>query len=60
MLMKMLINGMAADAADGAVLTVTNPATGAVIDTVPKAAPEDVKKAVQAAKASRFTRRWRS
>jgi len=50
--MKMLINGLATDAADGAVLKVTNPATGAIIDTVPKATPDDVKKAVQAAKAA--------
>ncbi len=50
--MKMLINGKAMDAADGAVLKVTNPATGAIIDTVPKAGPADVEKAVQAAKAA--------
>ena len=52
MRMKMLINGKAMDAADGAVLKVTNPATGAIIDTVPKAGPADVEKAVQAAKAA--------
>ena len=35
--MKMIINGKEADASDSKVIEVTNPATGAVIDTVPAA-----------------------
>ncbi|MDD2969756.1 MAG: aldehyde dehydrogenase family protein, partial [Lachnospiraceae bacterium] len=48
--MKMIINGMPADASDGGVLEVLNPATGKVIDTVPQATREDVEAAVSAAK----------
>lgn len=48
--MKMIINGKAADAAGLAVLEVTNPATGAVVDTVPSAAKADIDAAVAAAK----------
>ncbi len=50
--MKMLINGQPADAKDGAVIEVTNPATGQVIDTVPSASKEDVDRAVAGAKAA--------
>lgn len=50
--MKMIINGKAADASDGKILEVTNPATGAVIDTVPSATLEDVEAAVSAAKSA--------
>lgn len=48
--MKMLIGGRAVDAADGASIDVINPATGAVVDTVPAATAEDVAKAVACAK----------
>lgn len=48
--MKMFIDGKAVDASDSKVIEVTNPATGAVVDTVPAATPEDVKQAVAAAK----------
>ena len=47
--MKMLINGQPADAKDGAVIDVINPANGKVIDTVPSASKEDVDRAVEAA-----------
>lgn len=50
--MKMFINGVPADAADGKVIEVINPATGTVVDTVPAATEEDIKKAVTAAKAA--------
>lgn len=48
--MKMYINGAAADASDGQVIEVTNPATGAVIDTIPSATQEDIARAVEAAR----------
>ena len=52
--MKMIIDGKPVDSQDGAVIEVLNPATGAVIDTVPAATAEDValavSKAVQAQK----------
>ncbi len=44
--MKMIIGGKAVDASNGEVIKVTNPATGAVVDTVPSATEEDVKLAV--------------
>lgn len=44
--MKMIIGGKAADARDGAVIEVLNPADGAVVDTVPAATKEDVDEAV--------------
>ena len=48
--MKMIINGQAVDASDGAVIEVTNPANGKVIDTVPAATEQDVALAVEKAK----------
>ncbi len=48
--MKMMIGGQAVGAADGATIDVVNPATGQVIDTVPAATEEDIKRAVQKAK----------
>lgn len=50
--MKMFINGKACDASSGETIEVTNPANGAVIDTVPAATPEDVASAVAYAKAA--------
>ena len=48
--MKMFINGIPTDAADGKTIDVINPATGAVVDTVPAATKEDVDAAVDYAK----------
>ena len=47
--MKMLMNGCWTDSSDGKVQNVVNPATGAVIDTVPCATREDVTKAIDIA-----------
>ena len=47
--MKMIINGKPADASDGAVIDVINPATGKAFDTVPSATKEDIDRAVKAA-----------
>lgn len=47
--MKMIINGVSVDASDGAVQEVVNPATLQVIDTVPSATAEDVKRAIDGA-----------
>lgn len=47
--MKMYINGEAVGASDGLTIDVINPATGAVVDTVPAATQEDVDFAVKAA-----------
>ena len=44
--MKMIIGGKTVDAADGKTIKVTNPATGAVIDTIPAATPADIEQAV--------------
>ncbi|MGI6105322.1 MAG: aldehyde dehydrogenase family protein [Raoultibacter sp.] len=53
--MKMIINGQAVDASDGQVIEVINPATGAVVDTVPSATEADVARAVQMAVAGQKT-----
>ena len=47
---KNLIGSKWLDASDGAVITITNPATGEVIDTVPESTQKDCDAAVQAAK----------
>jgi acyl-CoA reductase-like NAD-dependent aldehyde dehydrogenase len=47
--MKMLIEGKGVEALSGLVIEVRNPATGDVIDTVPRAGIEDVKAALQVA-----------
>lgn len=47
--MKMIINGKPADASDGAVIDIINPATGKAFDTVPSATKEDIDRAVKAA-----------
>lgn len=54
--MKMFINGKAVDSSDGQTIEVTNPATGAVLDTVPAATAEDVAQAVAYAKAAQ--KKW--
>lgn len=54
--MKMFINGIPCDASDGVTIDVINPATGAVVDTVPAATKEDVDKAVACAKAAQ--KKW--
>ena len=48
--MKMIINGKTVDASDKAVIKVTNPANGKIIDTVPAATEADVAMAVEKAK----------
>lgn len=50
--MKMIIDGVRADASNLAVQTVINPATLQVIDTVPSATSEDVKRAIDGAVAA--------
>jgi len=47
--MKMLINGMHADASNGETINVTNPATGEFLYTIPRATTEDIDKAIEAA-----------
>ena len=47
--MKMIINGKKTDSVSGAVFDVIAPATGKVIDSVPKATAEDVENAITAA-----------
>jgi succinate-semialdehyde dehydrogenase/glutarate-semialdehyde dehydrogenase len=47
--MKMLINGERMDAANGATTEVRNPATGEVVDTVPKGDASDTRRAIEAA-----------
>jgi acyl-CoA reductase-like NAD-dependent aldehyde dehydrogenase len=53
---KMIVGGKHVDARDGAVMEIRNPATGEVVDTVPRASVEDVRQAVDAA-ADAF-RKW--
>lgn len=48
----MLIGGERVDAVDGARISVSDPATGAVVDEVPAAAAADVDRAVAAARAA--------
>jgi acyl-CoA reductase-like NAD-dependent aldehyde dehydrogenase len=50
---KMLIDGAWTAAADGATDEIRNPATGALIDTVPRASAADVRRAVDAAQAGK-------
>ena len=50
--MKLWINGEWADSTARATIEVTDPATEAVLDTVPAGTPEDVERAVAAAKAA--------
>ena len=53
--MKMFINGASVDASNGEVIEVINPATGAVVDTVPAATKEDVDLAVEKAAAAKLS-----
>jgi acyl-CoA reductase-like NAD-dependent aldehyde dehydrogenase len=48
----MFINGERVDAASGATTEVRNPATGEVVDTVPRADVEDTRRAIDAAAAA--------
>jgi acyl-CoA reductase-like NAD-dependent aldehyde dehydrogenase len=48
----MIINGERVGAASGATMQVRNPATGEVVDTVPKADAEDTRRAIDAAAAA--------
>lgn len=54
--MKMFIGGKSVDASDGQVIKVINPATGAVIDSIPSATEEDV--AIAVAEAKRGQKIW--
>lgn len=47
--MKMIINGKAVDSSNGETFAITNPATGVVIDLVPKATEADLTAAIDAA-----------
>lgn len=47
--MKMIIGGNYVDASNGAVIEVTNPYDGTLVDTVPNATKEDIDKAVNIA-----------
>jgi len=49
---KMWINGAWADTASGEAIEITDPATEEVLDTVPAGTPQDVERAVAAAKAT--------
>jgi acyl-CoA reductase-like NAD-dependent aldehyde dehydrogenase len=49
---KMFVGGESVDARSGAVMEIRNPATGEVVDTVPKADAEDVRHAVEVAHAA--------
>jgi acyl-CoA reductase-like NAD-dependent aldehyde dehydrogenase len=51
--MKMLIGGERVDSVSGQVFEVRNPATGAVVDKVPRAGVEDVRKAIEVARKGR-------
>jgi lactaldehyde dehydrogenase len=51
--MRMLIAGAWCDASDGATIAVRNPGTGQVIDEVPSASEEDVRRAIAAAQEGR-------
>jgi acyl-CoA reductase-like NAD-dependent aldehyde dehydrogenase len=51
--MKMLIGGERVDAASGKVFPIKNPATGEVLDHVPQAGVEDVRRAIDVARRGR-------
>jgi aldehyde dehydrogenase (NAD+) len=56
---KLFINGRHEDSVGEIAIPIVNPATGETITTVPDAAPEDVDRAVAAARASFETKSWR-
>jgi acyl-CoA reductase-like NAD-dependent aldehyde dehydrogenase len=51
--MQMLLGGQRVDAESGRVFPIKNPATGEVVDVVPQAGPEDVRKAIDVARRGR-------
>lgn len=51
--MKMLLGGERVDAASGRVIDIRNPATGELIDVVPQAGPDDVRRALAFARRGR-------
>ena len=51
--MKMLLGGERVDAASGRVIEIRNPATGELIDVVPQAGPDDVRRALAFARRGR-------
>jgi len=50
--MQMFVNGARVDAASGATMEVHNPASGEVVDRVPKADADDTRRAIEAAAAA--------
>src|SRR5215470_5107348 len=50
--MQMIVNGQRVDSASGATMEVRNPATGEVVDTVPRADADDTRRAIDAAAAA--------
>src|ERR1051325_7045797 len=46
---QMFINGERVDAASGATMEVRNPATGGLVDSVPRADADDTRRAIEAA-----------
>src|SRR5262245_39550837 len=55
---RLIINGEAVDSASGRTFTTVNPATEEVITTVAQAGPEDVDRAVAAARAAFESGPW--
>jgi acyl-CoA reductase-like NAD-dependent aldehyde dehydrogenase len=49
---RMIVGGEPTDARSGAVMEIRNPATGELVDTVPKADAEDVRRAIEVAHAA--------
>src|SRR5438270_10979137 len=49
---QMIVNGERVNAVSGATMEVRNPATGEVVDTVPKADAADTRRAIDAAAAA--------
>ena len=56
---KLFIDGKAEDALSGKTIAVMNPATGEIVTTVPEAGPEDVERAVSAARRTFESGAWR-
>ena len=49
---QMIVNGKPTAAASGATMEVRNPATGELVDSVPRADAEDTRRAIEAAHAA--------